>query len=1050
MIKKRKYQLLENDTEDDIKITKLQKISTIPIVKETDLEELIHNIEKLSLQNNEVVVCDINNFNNFFTEELEEEITKKTICLDNDELYDIFFKYREEITESNYFQYGENKDNNLCEKSIKIKKVKQKNISHENKELVIETCTLNKNQKLYHGTLNYFEKLLNKEMWLSFVKKQSILHALDEFYSYIIQSDNIEGSLYEYDSDGKKYIKLPLLYEIYLNRELDNIVILDDNKLKELSNLFGIRFTIGDTSDYDLIKYLKQFGFTGWINKSDQCQLLIFEPDKVLQINKTTKKNSELNFKHIFDAKYLKKIEDYILKEKQKLSNVTDKILRSKSKKECNNQYVNFSNEFLEYIKDKYKINNEILENTDIDIKNELLKYNTNVNSIKMRFEIEKYIKKELCNKTKTQSIEFIKNCHDSIEKFVQICIVNCLRPYIYNMILDIQKKLNGCAKIIVGGRETSNLSIEPEYRVISTDIDTKIFLNFPYPKLTDRNQSKMETLYYVLKQKFVNKMFYEVMPEIIEIYQKYYKEHIFPMLYKLENTFEMKILDVKFCRPENDWLKKRFTLLEATIDKPLIEDHIELFVIDMIIPQIFLPYVHPTVITEKFVSSSTTYGLLDMPITGKKGLFDEFQYYITNEMKFKFDIIENNQIEKAIRIQNDNFKLVDTNEFKKLYFVNKKYETHDKERLLSLKLRSEDKMKKDALTLEALLKSKCKTNNNVSYDYLDDRECLKINVKQLFNTNIDTFSNYLNTTQKLNDIINCGCYIKTIGDNNINSENTVLTLGIIKSMRYLAPMSMYKKLDIMFKDIFDDRSFILNKLFDFDSFDKDNDNFRDMSNSKFWKQYNLTDQEINRIDNLKYIQLEPKNKGKYKNEFLNTINEYTTSIVNAQQFLLKQIKNNKSSFNYNYIIYIKNKFGKLLYGFPTGKLDESVTVYLTFEDMFYLIWKFWCNIISKQTFLFPFKRYQDCKTITNNFLFIKNFENNLMKIYLNQEIEINELDEDQFEKLLLSINNEIVVYSQYKNDIKIQEKLKKEELEDELTDIFEELNISMDIDIVL
>jgi hypothetical protein len=308
-----------------------------------------------------------------------------------------------------------------------------------------------------------------------------------------------------------------------------------------------------------------------------------------------------------------------------------------------------------------------------------------------------------------------------------------------------------------------------------------------------------------------------------------------------------------------------------------------------------------------------------------------------------------------------------------------------------------------------------------------------------------------LNTTQKLNDVINCGCYIKRdIIDININNQNTVLTLGIIKSMRYLAPLSMYKNLDKIFKNIFDDRSFILNKLFDFDSFDKDNDNFRDTSNSKFWKKYNLTDQEANRIDNLKYIQLESKNKSIYKNEFLNTINEYTTSIVNAQQFFLKQIKNNKSSFNYNYIIYIKNKLGKLLYGFPSGKLDESVTVYLTFEDMFYLIWKYWCNIISKQTFLFPFKRYKDCKTITNNLLFIKDFENNIMKIYLNQEINKNELDDNQFEKLLVSINMEIAVYSQYKDDIKLQDKLKREESDDELNAIFEELNISMDIDNML
>ena len=95
MIKKRKYQVLENEIDENEKVIKLQKISTFPILKESDLEELINNIEKLSLIDNEVSTCDTNDFNNFFTDELEEQITKKTIISSVSQLNEEYFSYKE-------------------------------------------------------------------------------------------------------------------------------------------------------------------------------------------------------------------------------------------------------------------------------------------------------------------------------------------------------------------------------------------------------------------------------------------------------------------------------------------------------------------------------------------------------------------------------------------------------------------------------------------------------------------------------------------------------------------------------------------------------------------------------------------------------------------------------------------------------------------------------------------------------------------------------------------------------------------------------------------
>jgi len=1056
----------EINDEDDDGTYEINNDISMQLTEEDTNEEIYKKMSELKIYT-DTEYCNTNDFNNFFTDELENEIIKNTLCLGDDKLYKNFTEYTRNYKDNIYFNYGDKQNHNdnvqTCNNIIlsRIEKIKTEQLKYKDKIIDIDFCEI-KTGELYHGSINYFTEILNKEMWLSFTEKQSILHTIDEFYSYIIQSENRKGSLFNIDNN-EKYINVPLLYKFTQTKNITNVIILNEKKLEELSKFFNIRISTGDTSDYDMINFLKdqlkEYNINGWINQDDQCQILLFNPVNILSKNGKIK---EKEIYQIFDDELkrgklskLKILENKILENKLKLSKTTTfKKTRSNI---CLNDYIEFSDELKTYISNSLSKEFEYL-------KNDLFKYDTNANYINMRIDIENYIKNKLCDMDKKNSIEFIKSCHDSIEKFVHICLANSLRPIIYKIILDIQEKLNGCAKIVVGGRETSNLSVKPEERVISTDIDSKIFLNFYFPNENEQDESKKETLYYIFKQKFVNKMFYKIMPEIIELYNKYYSEHIYKILNKLENTFEMKILDIKFPRPNEPWLKKRFTILESDLDKLGAEDHIELFVLDMIIPQMYLPFANPNTITEKFSFVSTTYGMLDMPISGKKGLPYDFKKYITNKMNFYFGKTNS---KSAIRLQNDNFKLANIDEFEKLYFLNKNYEIYDKERLLDIKNRTEDKLEKDKKTLLKLKNTKCKTNNKTAHDLLYDYDCIKNNSNKLM-INIDkqyNLTEYLNVKNKY--IKECGCDLESLNidylikeyNSKINNKNTYLSLGIMKCMRYLAPLSLYNSNN--YKNVFDDRTELLNKIFDYDEFKKSKTKDFKNLNSSFWKKFNLTDQE-KRIKSLKYIELSNSEKGDFKNKFLDLLTEYTTSVLSSSNTIYQIVKKNSIEYDKiysnpnKYIGLIKNKLGKLLYGYPlkedskllsetnTGKgIDNEMLMYLSFQDIILLIWKYWCCVLDKQSFLYPETRFTNCLNITNNLLNIGYIDYNLEKLLNKENIKIIEFDIPNFEKLLKSINENNIVLSQYKNDKEIQEKLTEE---DELNELFDKMDIDFEL----
>lgn len=1102
--------------------------------------------------------------------------------------------------------------------------------------------------KLYHGTTTYFDKILNKEIWLSFDVTQSVLHAVSEFYNNMITLDYEEGLVYNIDEEGKKYIDVPLLYNFDQLKNINNIMVINSVIMKELSEFFNISVTIGDSSDYDLapivMDKLKDYNINGWINTDDMCQLVLFKPVDYIEINKEIIKvkvkknkkrtkddeNEEVHIKQleqILNVDTLDKLTKYILDNKESLSKLENFI--STRHKKCVNDFINFQTN----LKIEIKKNLSIKYN---HLKDQLFEYNTNVNSLNMRKEIEEHMKRKLCNMNLKESEEYLENCQNSMEKYVQVCILNCLRPVIYKMIIDIQKKLKGCGKIVVGGRENANLAVKPNERVISTDIDTKLFLNFKFPldHKHEKNSEKIETLYYIFKKKFTNKMFYEILPEIIDMYTTYYPKHIYPLLNKLQNTFEMKIFDIKFPKENEKWLRKRFTLLESEIDKLLDDDHVELFVIDMIIPSIDLP--DTNVISGNFTNQSISYAMLDMPITNRKGLQYDYKKYITKGMKFYFGN-NNNQVNKAIRFQNHNFsfikpklnqnihpgllpikniinnpyiqpsiidnilttnpnidtqtidnynqKIIDDakkykaeadtaiedwnkvkavadnikakskihagliekknkliileekarlkaekakekadkakniadyekinyndprsqlvishypneiiEDFKQLYFLNKYYEIYDKQRLLDLELRPMEKMKKDIKTIALLRSTKCKANLNEDHEFFESKKCIKNNTNFLIDINKKyNLDEYLNNNN-IKYITDCDCNLTTTEMTNImnynyestlNIDNTHLSTGIAKSMRYIAPMSLYKLMSETYpnkiENIFDDRTPLFNKTFDYITYKQQkkqkqflknkllqlqqsqpqelqqiqqiqqiqqqlqqiDTDFKNL-NAEYWIEYNLTDQE-RRIDPKKYSNdIKDTEKGTFKNIFLQTLKEYTDSILNAINHIYDTIKNKTSEYDklYNnpnkYIGLIKNKIGKLLYAYPIkdnidkitsfniGKgLDDEMLMYLTFEDIFLDMWKQWCYIISKQTFLFPKKRYDYCYEITNNLINIGLTDKSLKRMLKGEKNPHNiGFNIERFNMLLKSMNKNNILVDQYENNKGIQDRL--------------------------
>ena len=854
-------------------------------------------------------------FNKLFSDDKIIQYIKNKLCMGDDELFDKYKKYKSLDNNKSKLYFGYGKSGNFlneCKNSVVFDDTNQ-NILLTNsygKSVSLNVLNIPKNKLvLYHGTDTPIEKLkVDKPIWLSFDKKQSVLHALDNFYS-LLTSVDLEDEL---DEDGNISNILPIVYEFSLKKNI-KVINIDSLKMEELRKFYNLRLSIGDTSDYELIQLLQKDGvlvnenINGWINMDDQCQLLLFNPVEVSKFNKT--------YEDIIDTSKIEKLTSELL-------NVNDSNFLCRDYTEHGKRVIDIISK---YIKNK-------------KWSSELHLFDTNVPAILFKNDLERYVGVELC--TKTDKEEYIKTVRKSLDDLVTTSITNILRPYIYKIILMIQEKIGECAKIIVAGREASNFSVLPEERTISTDIDTKLYLNFYFGE--DRLK------YYVSKLIFKNQFYLNTLPEIIKELEVIYDTKIYPLLLELENTFEMRVLDVKFYRPgESSAFSQRYTLLENTILNPRELD-IELFAIDFKIKQMLLPSVSLKLYDKKipkfnniFQPNFNSYGILDMPLVAPELLFKnnrfkkDYNKYI-NRFNFSFKYPDNKRplFDTCINMPmiQDNYDF----DFSNLVFLNKNFELIDKQKLVDINVRPA-KIQKDIDTLNSLKNTKCLTNANINKDYWDYIKC---NKDQQMYDNPDIYIN------KLNEL--CKCNLNNDYKNITFNADNITGTSISKIIRYIAPIEFYGDLDIdedpeVINKLQLDNSSLALKIFIYEKFKK-GDSFNNYD-ANYWLKNGLLDAQPFRLNENEYKLLKPESRSSLKNQFLDSVDTMVYNVIERVQS--SEYKNNPFFRNKT-----KLMLAELLYGFPfiIRKLDGSYSdINLNFLDIKQIaagILCIWVNVV--------------------------------------------------------------------------------------------------------
>lgn len=1049
--------------------------------------------------------CDYNDLNNIFTSELEKQMTEQCLCFGDEEIYKRLLECKQKDLEDNnkYFIHGKKENDTFNGNEVLnniIKKIDDK-FDYTNPlilgEIEIEMITLSKQKSIGKGRsisnefwqgLGKFEDkgTENKTIILSLDEKQAFLESIEQFYKKVSSSKYTQLM----EKDGNKlFIDLPHIYKFHLKEDIPNILLINGDVMKYLSDFFQIRWNVGDSSYLDIIEKLKElYGneINGWINLFDRYQLVLFDESKLTQEEKIKEKNKTV-IRNI-DESYLNIFGEYINNDKRP---VTDEILDFKLK--INNDV---ENKLLldEFNFNEFRIKEIIIDYIEKDnrfskYKDDLFQFYTNSYSLIYQKEMKDIMVKKLIKLNDGNQIKFgINGFCESFFKYIQISISNILRPIIYRIILDVQKEIKNCAEIIVGGREASNLSVKPNERVISTDIDTKLYINFYFPSgLEPEIQRKiLKTVYYDSKEKFINKFYYEIMTNIMNNWNLNYHIWVYKFLYKLENTFEMKLFDIKFPRPINDtksqkWLIKRYHIIEATATKPTDSNYIDLFVFDMIITNVSYP-LSSSISLNSVPKNLTTYAMIDMPLDNKKNITDKIdKTMITNDLIFGFGRINSSE-QSALNIskqQNDYRDIPTINGksipdcFKDLYFLNRIFEMRDKQRLIATSQRIAEKTEKDKRTLKSLQNTPCKVNNNNSSSFFDNMNCLMNQLKTLELKDKNRDIRYYNKI-----IQKCECDLPLFKDRidliyETNGKSSVLAVASKKLIRYIFSrrlinnfLNIYKQNENEFEfnkkyieflenitnnkiDIIEDRRKVVNKIFKYDCKTYISGSYNNYEEPG-WQEYPFTDQELFRIDPEKYfLNMKAKERGLLKNVFLFTLDEWL-NILNFDRIINDEkngtVMDIESKFDY--YLKIKEYILILVYGAPNFKsklIDTEWIHLLTFEDIFFMLWRYWSMVLFDQTFVFPRNRYDRLKNITKNIFKILVLNDVIEKQDKNSSLEIvtnSDNFDEFFDNLIRIINNDIVLPTLYDSDGDIFNKLELAELEDDVEDAEETVEI--------
>jgi hypothetical protein len=402
---------------------------------------------KDNFKKNDIEDCYTIEMNYMFPNMIVEDYNYKKFCLNDDVLYENYKlcknEYRKRFIQEPF------SDNILTDKYI------QQNI--------IEDYDI---KEYYRGSFNFSELFIIDENFILYSDKNILVKKLTEAFISNTSSSDVKDVFIKGDYSD---IAIPSFKKLAKSKKLNlyksNSNVFNNTLIYRLDNYNKNKFikqkidgiiiesSLGDTRIFLLNRNLEKFSYKeGWIIGEDSYNKLYSlliefntKKDKYEKMKKEIVENKTNLNKNILLSK---KIEDIIYDDVKTNLNIDLKSV--------------IEDPEIRFIRAS---ENNLFSQLSL-IEHDLVIYDSNEDRIINDYETDN--SKKITSK--------MNDSNTNIWDFCQSAISTKLRPYIYQLIKDVKEILGECIEIMVAGREAANLSVKPYERVISTDIDTKVF----------------------------------------------------------------------------------------------------------------------------------------------------------------------------------------------------------------------------------------------------------------------------------------------------------------------------------------------------------------------------------------------------------------------------------------------------------------------------------------------------------------------------------------------------------------------------------------------
>ena len=145
-----------------------------------------------------------------------------------------------------------------------------------------------------------------------------------------------------------------------------------------------------------------------------------------------------------------------------------------------------------------------------------------------------------------------------SFHNIIQSSITNALRPTLYECIIKLNDDMSEYGQFIVSGGEAFNMNVKKNNRRVTPDIDTKfipLYKKIDEKKFKNIDEKENELFfkkYYGFTLNATEHMWYIALNSILDKLNdpNFYAYMYYNIFVKLENTFEFKLLKVRFIKP--------------------------------------------------------------------------------------------------------------------------------------------------------------------------------------------------------------------------------------------------------------------------------------------------------------------------------------------------------------------------------------------------------------------------------------------------------------------------------------------------------------------